>query len=280
MLYTSYFSNKSIPDNATKISIARFNKLDMWENKTFAPSKELLMKYKREDIYEKEFKKRFLQELNNIPEGLIDLYREVFIRDNSDQFFLCYEEPNDFCHRHIVAEFLRSKGIPIEEYTYKNRVGIWNMNNTETDSRGFRGEYIYLSNFYPADKEISIMHPFLHKEYKSKYVEVLYQICKTTNEVTINNMVTRLPKYSKKKSHEFEVVEGFEDIKFDIMRELVFKKFQVSPLLREKLKATTKPIVEWNSWNDTTWGADIESKIGENWLGLILMEFRDITEEV
>jgi hypothetical protein len=30
--------------------------------------------------------------------------------------YLCYEKPQDFCHRHLVSDWMRSVGINIEEF--------------------------------------------------------------------------------------------------------------------------------------------------------------------
>lgn len=35
-----------------------------------------------------------------------------------DVALVCYERPQDFCHRHIVADWLRSNGIECNEYIY------------------------------------------------------------------------------------------------------------------------------------------------------------------
>lgn len=29
---------------------------------------------------------------------------------------ICYEKPSDFCHRHLVADWLNKNGIPCEEW--------------------------------------------------------------------------------------------------------------------------------------------------------------------
>ena len=37
----------------------------------------------------------------------------------SDEFALiCYEKPSDFCHRHLVSEWLKERGFDIEEWDY------------------------------------------------------------------------------------------------------------------------------------------------------------------
>ena len=35
------------------------------------------------------------------------------------KFFICYEKPDDFCHRHLAADWMRKAGIPCEEWKKK-----------------------------------------------------------------------------------------------------------------------------------------------------------------
>ena len=35
-----------------------------------------------------------------------------------DIVLVCYEIPSDFCHRHLVADWLRERGFDIEEYDF------------------------------------------------------------------------------------------------------------------------------------------------------------------
>jgi predicted NAD-dependent protein-ADP-ribosyltransferase YbiA (DUF1768 family) len=55
----------------------------------------------------------------------------------------------------------------------------------------------------------------------------------------------------------------------------VTAKFGQHPDYRERLLETgQRTIVELNSWDDTYWGADIETGLGRNVLGRILMGVR------
>ena len=67
---------------------------------------------------------------------------------------------------------------------------------------------------------------------------------------------------------------AWDDIKLNVMRDLVWRKFSEDPELRAKLLATgDAELVEGNAWGDTFWGVDQSGK-GENHLGKILMETR------
>lgn len=52
------------------------------------------------------------------PQILID--RLCYVSEGKDVVLCCYEKPNDFCHRHLLAEFLNEKlGLDIKEYEFK-----------------------------------------------------------------------------------------------------------------------------------------------------------------
>lgn len=38
------------------------------------------------------------------------------IGDGKDVALLCYERPGQFCHRHMLAEYLTEHGIPVKEF--------------------------------------------------------------------------------------------------------------------------------------------------------------------
>lgn len=117
-MYTSYFANlRKLPKDIVPIAIcakppnwyggARYNRL--------APPYDVLMGYKRDgdaEKYVREYKKRVLDALN--PDRVID---ELFRISGGKAFaMLCYEKPDDFCHRHIVAEWLREHDFEVEEW--------------------------------------------------------------------------------------------------------------------------------------------------------------------
>lgn len=38
---------------------------------------------------------------------------------------MCYEKSEDFCHRHLVAEWLTGAGFPVEEFREQEETQIW-----------------------------------------------------------------------------------------------------------------------------------------------------------
>lgn len=65
------------------------------------------------------------------------------------------------------------------------------------------------------------------------------------------------------------------ELSLKVMRYILNVKFAYGTTWADKLLATgDEEIVEYNNWNDTFWGWDINKKTGENNLGKILMEIR------
>ena len=74
-----------------------------------APKKKTLSDYKNNHNKE-EYTRLYLKQLKELTaEKIIELIPE-------DAILLCYESSEKFCHRHLLAEFLKQHGIDIEEY--------------------------------------------------------------------------------------------------------------------------------------------------------------------
>ena len=123
MIYTSYFAKlRSLPDNIIPISIC--GKAPEWykglQYKKVAPKYDFFMKWKQNhdnDYYIKCFNEQVLSTLN-ATSVVEDLKRLANVTDleNNDIALICYEKPTDFCHRHLVAEWLKNNNIPCEEW--------------------------------------------------------------------------------------------------------------------------------------------------------------------
>lgn len=124
MIYTSYFANiKNLPDNVVPISIARKTP-DWYEGLTYkklAPPIELLNTYKNGTIYKDEYIDHFYEEVLN----KLDPYTvwmelkhlcEKSLWSSVDICLVCYEKPENFCHRHLVAEWLNAGGFECREW--------------------------------------------------------------------------------------------------------------------------------------------------------------------
>ena len=69
--------------------------------------------------YIKCFKEQVLNTLK-ADEVVFELIDTVYYLNGTDMdiALVCYEKPGDFCHRHLVAEWLRENGYDCEEYQY------------------------------------------------------------------------------------------------------------------------------------------------------------------
>lgn len=124
-IYTSYFANvKNIDKDIVPISIARSR--PRFSNSilpylTLAPAISLLYKYKEHIITEIEYTQIYNEKLSKISVDVVlkDLER---IGGGKDVVLLCWEGKGKFCHRNLVARWLRENGIDCKEYV--NEVNI------------------------------------------------------------------------------------------------------------------------------------------------------------
>jgi ribA/ribD-fused uncharacterized protein len=134
---------------------------------------------------------------------------------------------------------------------------------------GFFGEYRWLSNFYDADivyEDIyfpSVEHAYVYSKYNTKPKELTQFLELTSGQV-------------KRLGKTIDIRSDFDEIKVDVMAELIFCKFSDrNPELVQKLLSTGEAhISETNSWGDTFWGVNLEG-VGLNMLGKIIMARRE-----
>ena len=129
----------------------------------------------------------------------------------------------------------------------------------------FRGEYAFLSNFYPVTVELD------GEKYAA--VEDAFQAAKTLDPKERKFIqLCQTPGDAKRCGREVTLRPDWNDIKIDVMRNLLRQKFQ-HPVLRQKLINTQDAhLEEGNNHGDVFWGT-VSGK-GENHLGKLLMEVR------
>lgn len=122
MIYTSYFAKLKELENHNIIPISICSKAPDWykglQYKELAPKYEFFMEWKKNhnnDYYIQCFNEQVLKGLNveNVVFQLYSLARA------KDVVLICYEKPSDFCHRHLVAEWLRNNGYRCDEWRDK-----------------------------------------------------------------------------------------------------------------------------------------------------------------
>ena len=136
----------------------------------------------------------------------------------------------------------------------------------------FTGEYRFLSNFSG--------HPIYIAYLRYPTVEHAFQAHKALT-VEDHNLVRNAatPGQAKKLGRKIIIRPNWDDERVEIMRKFVQQKFIQNKGIGRKLEETGNvELIEGNKWGDTFWG--VCNGVGENHLGKILMEIRDILQGV
>ena len=112
MIYTSYFANMRKMTDEQKnrcMSIARYTPrgVKIPINTMLAPKWDILKKYK-EDNDMNDFARAYKEQLSALDPAKV-------AKTMDGRILVCYEKIGDFCHRHILARWLRDAGYECEE---------------------------------------------------------------------------------------------------------------------------------------------------------------------
>lgn len=121
MIYTSYFAQlRNLPENIIPIAIC--GKSPDWykglEYKKLAPKWSFFSEWKKNhdnDYYIKCFDEQVLGKLDVVG-VVLDLFNLLNENEDKDIALVCYEKPSDFCHRHLVADWLNKNGYKCKEW--------------------------------------------------------------------------------------------------------------------------------------------------------------------
>lgn len=128
MIYTSYFAKLKELENHNIIPISICGKAPDWykglQYKKLAPKYGFFMEWKKNhnnDYYIEHFQKEVLDGLD-ATNVILDFSRMAygFNVGENDIVLICYEKPSVFCHRHLVAEWLKQNGFKCEEWKFGN----------------------------------------------------------------------------------------------------------------------------------------------------------------
>lgn len=133
MIYTTYFAQlKHLPRNVIPVSIC--GKAPDWykgaQYKKLAPKYKFFMEWKKthdNDYYVSHFNSEVLDTLTptvvlnklqlKLPEDVrAKMDTPVCTNKNWHIALVCYGKPQDFCHRHLVAGWLKDSGIECDEW--------------------------------------------------------------------------------------------------------------------------------------------------------------------
>ena len=136
----------------------------------------------------------------------------------------------------------------------------------------FSNEYQFLSNFYNAE--------VVHEGITYRNSEAAFQAAKTKDFRLRRELSELNPSQAKLKGRHINLRPDWEEVKDNIMYEIVKDKFTRNPNLKKLLLRTNSDIlIEGNWWHDNYWGdchcEKCQNKEGKNTLGLILMRVRD-----
>lgn len=136
----------------------------------------------------------------------------------------------------------------------------------------FTKENRFLSNFYSAI--------VTYENLTYPYSENAYQASKTLDLTERMQFLYLTPFEAKSKGQLLTLRPDWDQVKDQIMYDIVYDKFYRNIVLRRKLLATGDMIlIEGNNWHDNYWGScdchRCRKILGQNKLGIILMKLRE-----
>lgn len=132
----------------------------------------------------------------------------------------------------------------------------------------FKNQYFFLSNFYE--------YPIYYNKLVFCNAEAAFQAQKVINEKNQYKFINLNASQARKLGKTVQLRKNWEEIKDNVMYEIVKRKFTINKELQQKLLETKEEeLVEGNWWHDTYWGVDSKTGIGQNKLGKILMKVRE-----
>ena len=130
----------------------------------------------------------------------------------------------------------------------------------------FRCKYYFLSNFYSA--------PIKYDGITYQNNEAAFQSAKVIDYNNRFKFANLDPSKAKRLGRRVQLRHDWDEVKFEVMYDVVKAKFSQNEKLKQKLLNTgDKYLEEGNTWGDKIWGT-VNGK-GQNHLGKILMRVRD-----
>lgn len=112
-IYTSYYNKmKSYGTRYTLIQVSNSKPTGFpwgtWPLKEVYPDWETVKKFKAGEISQDEFTLKYKEKLSRMDKDtVLSKINEIWeLGDQQDVILLCWEGSNQFCHRHILAEWL------------------------------------------------------------------------------------------------------------------------------------------------------------------------------
>ena len=118
-IYTGYYAKIKKYTEAGLVPVSIAGKAPAFykgiQFKKLAPTFEIFNAWKTGEINDFEYTSKFRKEvLGNLDKLYI---KEALASFGEEIILLCYEKTGDFCHRHIVADWIEEAlGVPVEEF--------------------------------------------------------------------------------------------------------------------------------------------------------------------
>lgn len=130
-MYTGYFAKIKTYEKAGLIPIAICGGIPNWYKglwyKKLAPKWSFFNEWKNgaehkgdNDYYIQHFNNEVLNKLS-VSLVVEDLQKIANMKDTDKIILLCYEKPGDFCHRHLVADWLTKNGLKTIELKIRKK---------------------------------------------------------------------------------------------------------------------------------------------------------------
>lgn len=130
-MYTGYFAKIKTYEKAGLIPIAICGGIPNWYKglwyKKLAPKWSFFNEWKNgaehkgdNDYYIQYFNNEVLDKLS-VSLVVEDLQKIANTKDTDKIILLCYEKPGDFCHRHLVADWLTKNGLKTIELKIRKK---------------------------------------------------------------------------------------------------------------------------------------------------------------
>jgi len=132
--------------------------------------------------------------------------------------------------------------------------------------RGFFGPFRFMSNFVPCIVELDGLQ-FASTEHAYVAAKTLDQTKRL--EISLVETAGQVKRLGRK----IKLRADWEEVKIDIMRDLLIQKFAQEPFKSQLLATGDAYLEETNTWNDMFWG--VCEGVGYNTLGWLLMEIRE-----
>lgn len=121
MIYTGYYAKLKVYKEAGLTPIAVSGKRpDFYEGlyyPDFAPRFEVFQQWKKGEITNEQYMQKYRFHLDTLDNNELKKDFQLYNVEGNDCVLLCYEKTGDFCHRHVLADWLEENfGFRVEEY--------------------------------------------------------------------------------------------------------------------------------------------------------------------